>query len=155
MNNNQVDLEIKQIPDLSPEGFLPPGIHMTTWEEFEERYASSMIRRTQLKGMKRALIEFKKAGCSRIYIDGSFVTGKKNPGDFDALYELDELLPDCIDKILIDASAEGRKKQKKYYEGEFFPASAKADPYGNKFLDFFQKDKRTKKPKGIIRIELG
>lgn len=155
MNNNQVDLEIKQIPDLLPEGFLPPGIHVTTWEEFEERYASSMIRRTQLKGMKKALIEFKKAGCSRIYIDGSFVTNKKNPGDFDALYELDELMPDRIDEVLIDASPEGRKKQKKHYEGEFFPASAKAARYGDRFLDYFQKDKKTKQPKGIIRIELG
>lgn len=154
MNNDQVDLEIKQIPDLLPEGFLPPGIHTTTWDKFEEKYSSSMKRRTQLKGMKKALAEFKKAGCSRIYVDGSFVTGKKNPGDFDALYELDELLPDFIDQILIDASSEGRKQQKKYYEGEFFPASEKADPYGNKFLDFFQKDKKTKKPKGIISIEL-
>ncbi|MEO2205036.1 hypothetical protein ABGV42_14985 [Paenibacillus pabuli] len=154
MNNNQAETITTQIPALLPDGFLPPGIHLTTWEEFEQRYSWSMTRRTQLKGMKKALDEFKRAGCSKIYIDGSFVTGRNHPGDFDALYDLDELIVDSIDKVLIDSSFSGREKQKKNYEGEFFPASAKADPYGNKYLDFFQKQKKNKKPKGIIKIEL-
>lgn len=154
MNNNQAGITNTQIPDFTSDGSLPPGIHVTTWEEFEQRYSLNLTRKTQLKGMKKAIEEFKKAGCSKIYIDGSFVTWKKHPGDFDALYDLDEVERHAIHDILIDPSFEGREKQKEYYEGEFFPTSEKADPYGTKYLEFFQKKKKSRNPKGIIKIEL-
>ena len=39
--------------------------------------------------------------------------------------------------------------------GEFFPASIIADIDGMSFLEFFQMDKETGRPKGIIAIDLG
>jgi hypothetical protein len=39
--------------------------------------------------------------------------------------------------------------------GELFPAASVAGPGGTAFLDFFQRDKTTGDPKGIIAIDLG
>lgn len=134
---------------------LPPGIHLTTWEEFKARYGVNYKRNLQLDGLERAIEEFKNAGSTKIFIDGSFVTEKKNPGDYDALYDLDEIDENKIDNRLVDASIPGREAQKRTYQGEFFPMYANAtSPVGSRFIDFFQKDKKTNQPKGIIRIDL-
>ncbi|MGE7609635.1 DUF6932 family protein [Peribacillus frigoritolerans] len=149
---------LNRIPDFVLDGsnaILPPGIHVTTWDEFKTRYGVNHKRKLQLNGLERAIEEFVKSGCTNIYVDGSFVTNKKNPGDFDALYELEEVNDQIIDEVLLDASYAGREKQKKYYEGEFFPAYAKAHPNGTIYLDYFQRNKKDNKPKGIIRIKLG
>ncbi|NYF26050.1 hypothetical protein [Sporosarcina sp. JAI121] len=145
---------IHPIPAFVANGDLPPGIHETTWDEFKVRYGVNHRRKLQLKGLEKAIQEFTKSGCTIIYIDGSFVTNKKNPGDFDALYDLEEVNDLIIDQVLLDASRTGREKMKKYYEGEFFPAYIKAQPNGTIYLDFFQKNKKTKEPKGIIKIKL-
>lgn len=134
---------------------LPPGVHLTTWEEFKIRYGINFTRNMQLDGLERAIEQFKKAGGTKIFIDGSFVTEKKNPGDYDALYDLEEIDENVIDDRLVDASPSGREVQKRLYQGEFFPMYANAtSPVGSKYIDFFQKDKKTKQPKGIIRIDL-
>ncbi|MHC4626869.1 MAG: DUF6932 family protein, partial [Planctomycetota bacterium] len=46
-----------------------------------------------------------------------------------------------------------RKKQKERFQGEFFPASWPTDS-ARIFLDFFQTDRHTGKPKGILRLQL-
>ncbi|OMC63331.1 hypothetical protein BK121_27805 [Paenibacillus odorifer] len=150
------DLKIinNQIPEFLSNGMLPPGIHNATWEEFKEKYDMNYTRRVQLKGLERAIKCFKSAGCTSIYIDGSFITDKKRPGDYDALYDLDEIDENLIDSKLLDASIQGRLTQKRYYEGEFFPAFIPAARNGTIYLDYFQNDKKTNSPKGIIKIEL-
>ena len=45
--------------------------------------------------------------------------------------------------------------QKAKYMGELFPASTIAATGGLSFLEFFQTDKDTGRPKGIIAIDLG
>lgn len=150
MTNNTV-LPIPSFVDKN----LPPGIHLTTWEEFKTRYGLNHKRILQINGLERAIEQFRNAGCTKIFIDGSFVTDKKNPNDYDALYDLNEINEDIIDDRLIDATKIGREKQKRYYQGEFFPMYANAtSPVGSRYIDFFQKDKKTKQPKGIIRIDL-
>lgn len=147
-------LSVTNIPQFQSDGLLPPGIYSVTWEEFKQRYGMNYQRKTQIKGLERAMKSFKQAGCTKIYVDGSFITNKKSPDDYDALYDLDEVNEDIVDSRLLDSSKEGRKTQKKYYEGEFFPAFDPAERNGTKYLDFFQKDKDTNKPKGILLIEL-
>ena len=156
VNNININHQMitQQIPDFLASGTLPPGIHTTTWEEFKNRYGINHKRKLQLRGLEKAIKEFEKAGCTKVYVDGSFVTNKKNPGDFDALYDLEEVNDEIIDFRLLDATPTGREKQKKYYEGEFFPAYIKAHPDGTIYLDYFQRDKKTNEPKGIVKIEL-
>ena len=76
------------IPPFDPAtGNLPPGIHEATWEEVVDRYGTTPYRRQLLGGFRDALAVLRDVGCRRVYLDGSFITTKEVPGDFDACWE--------------------------------------------------------------------
>lgn len=85
-------------------------------------------------------------------MDGSYVTDKPNPGDFDLCWDPTHVNAHKLDPVFLDFS-NLRKNQKLKYGGEFFPSSAKADGT-HTFIEFFQIDKETGLEKGIIRIQL-
>jgi len=85
-------------------------------------------------------------------LNGSFVSEKPNPADFDACWEPTGVDDKKLDPELLDFS-DGRRRQRLKYGGEFFPSSAKADGFRT-FVEFFQTDKYTGREKGIIRIRL-
>ncbi len=70
-----------------PNGLLPPGIHILTWEETEQLLVFNSRRRELFSGFKRACESLKKVGCTRVYLDGSFATTKEFPGDFDGCWD--------------------------------------------------------------------
>lgn len=143
------------IPSFNSDGKLPPGIHTCTWEEFVARFGTTPHRLTLIYGLKIAMEQLRSVGCQAVYIDGSFVTNKSVPGDFDACWEVNGVdmnkLKTTAPALLIFSNK--RADQKAQYGGEFFPAGWPADSAGTLFLDFFQKD-RDGNPKGIISIEL-
>ena len=94
----------------------------------------------------------KKAGCSIVYLDGSYITSKPSPLDFDVCWDPIGVDPTKLDPVLLDFSNK-RNNQKLKYGGEFFPSSSKADG-SHTFVDFFRMDKESGKEKGIIRIQL-
>jgi hypothetical protein len=141
------------IPAFNSDGNLPPGVHWATWQEFAARFGTTPHRQQLLKGLKSALDSLSKAGCQTVYIDGSFVTKKENPNDFDACWDLTGVDPSLLDPILLLLNNK-RVAQKAKYKGELFPASWTADGVGNAYLDFFQID-RDGNPKGIVAIDLG
>lgn len=141
------------IPEFDRKGLLPPGIHEVSWGEFESRFGVSLWRRLLLAGLKEAMLNLKKAGCRKIYVDGSFVTDKEVPGDFDACWEEAGVDPLKLDSVLL-TFADGRAAQKIKYLGELFPASSQADDDGFTFLQFFQTDRDSGTLKGIIAINL-
>ncbi|MGH2459885.1 MAG: DUF6932 family protein [Chloroflexota bacterium] len=49
--------------------------------------------------------------------------------------------------------ANRRAAQKRKYGGEMFPADSVADAFGTVFLHFFQRDRESGQPKGIIAID--
>ena len=140
------------VPPLSSSGLLQPGIHWATWAEVEERFASTEWRRTLLDGVRRAVESLKEAGCRTLYLDGSFVTSKNHPGDFDGCWDPDGVDARKLDPVLL-TFGNRRAAQKAKYHGELFISSSPADG-GLTFLDFFQRDKATGHPKGIIGIDL-
>jgi hypothetical protein len=144
------------IPQFNLQGNLPQGIYVCTWEEFTARFGITSYRLNLINGLKTAMISLKDAGCSVIYVDGSFVTSKPSPGDFDACWDTDG-----VDIIKLQSIAPNllnfknkRAAQKSQYKGEFFLADQSANQAGMIFLDFFQLD-RDGNPKGIIAIDLG
>jgi hypothetical protein len=137
-----------------PTGLLPAGVHEATWEEFVARFGWTSYRLTLLAGLKAALDALRAAGCRRAYVDGSFVTAKETPGDFDGCWEVDGVDLARLDPVL-KTFANLRAAQKRKYGGELFPADAPADLAGTNFLHFFQRDKRSGAAKGIVAIELG
>ena len=144
------------IPDFidigAPWKVLPPGVHSATLEEVEARFVITEHRKKLFAGFKRGAINLQKAGCQTIYLDGSFITEKPVPKDYDVCWDPVNVNGRKVDKTLL-TFANKREEQKKVYYGEFFPSSVQADG-ANTFLDFFKKDKYTDKAKGIIKIRL-
>jgi hypothetical protein len=49
---------------------------------------------------------------------------------------------------------DGRRAQKERFGGELFLADRPAGPAGTRFLEYFQRDRDTGRPKGIVQIDL-
>jgi hypothetical protein len=141
------------IPPFSDSGNLPEGVHEATWDEIVERFGTNARRRELLDGLRRALESLRAARCRRAYIDGSFVTAKEGPGDFDGCWEIAGVDSGLLDPVLLQFS-DARAAQKERFGGELFPAEAIADPDGTRFLGYFQRDKLTGEPKGIVALNL-
>lgn len=140
--------------DFDSDGNLPAGVHELAWEEVLVRFGWNERRKHLLGGLKRALDALKAAGCERAYIDGSFVTAKEEPGDFDGCWEANNVDPAKLDPVLLDFRFPRVAQKTKYY-GEMFVASAPAEQTTMKtFLDFFQGDKNTGGAKGIVAIDV-
>ena len=73
------------LSELNAHGYLPPGVHTTTLDEFQQRFGFSAGRQTLLQNLQELINIASRAGALRIFIDGSFVTDKENPGDIDAI----------------------------------------------------------------------
>ena len=131
---------------------LPPGIHDATLPEIKQRFATSEKRRELFAGFVDGIKALQSAGCKTVYLDGSYVTDKPKPGDFDACWDPSGVDPNKLDPVLLDFS-DTRRKQKERFGGEFFPSRAMADGT-SLFVDFFQIDKHTGKAKGIVRVRL-
>lgn len=141
------------IPEFDENGNLPPGIHESSWIEVVDRFGWTFQRRRLLKGLKAALESLRRAGCRSAYLDGSFVTAKDHPNDYDGCWDVEGVTPHLLDPILLMLD-DGRAAQKAKYLGEFFPAQMTELGSGRVFLEFFQTDKESGQPKGIIRLDL-
>ena len=80
-------------------GNLPPGSHEATWDEFVACYGHTPHRLTLLAGLKAALDALRRAGCKRAYVDGSFVTVKDVPNDFDVCWETEGVDFDLLEQV--------------------------------------------------------
>jgi len=141
------------IPAYDERGNLPPGIHQATWKELEATFGGSQHREALLVGLREALLSLRRVGCRTAYIDGSFVTTKEAPADFDACWDPEGVDANALDPLFLDF-LDWRRAQKERFGGELFPANALADAAGTEFLQYFLRDRETGEPKGIIKIDL-
>jgi hypothetical protein len=95
-------------------------------------------------------LALQKAGCETIYLNGSFVTSKDNPADYDGCWDIDSVSLELLDPVLMNFSSK-QAGQKKKYGGELFPNLPDDTPA---FLDLFQTDKSSGEAKGIVAIDL-
>ena len=141
------------IPEWLSNGDLPAGVHVAQWAEVEERLAFTPRRRRLLAGFREACDLLRRAGCRLVYLDGSFVTTKAHPGDFDACWDIQGVDEEALDPVFLDFSHR-RAAQKQRFGGEFFPAQLPEGATGQTFVEFFQVNKLTGEPKGIVEIRL-
>jgi hypothetical protein len=132
---------------------LPPGIHDATLDETKRRFGGNVRRATLFEGFERAYRLLTAAGCTTVYLDGSYVTGKPIPGDFDACWDPTGVDLSALDPILLDL-ADGRRRQKLAFGGEFFPSRPGPDGIPP-FVQFFGVDRDTGHAKGLVRIVVG
>ena len=104
------------IPEFEAGGLLPPGVHWATWEEVIDRFGTNPWRQHLLTGLRAALENMRVAGCRTVYLDGSFVTSKAVPNDYDACWEEAGVDPDVLDPVLLTFDP-GRVTQKAKYLG--------------------------------------
>ena len=140
------------LPAFDPDsGRLPTGEHLASWEEVVERFGWTERRRRLLDGLAEAIELLAEAGCRQIWLNGSFVTAKDEPGDFDACWDTDEVDLDALDPLLFDLSNQ-RAAQKARFGGELFPNVIESQS-GLAFAEFFQNERDTSR-KGIVVIHL-
>ena len=147
---------VEMIPTFNSDGNLPAGIHLVDWDVFLSAFGISVHRLKLIAGLSDAMACLRTAGCSRLYIDGSFVTTKSVPNDIDVAWDpagVDLMRLRTLEPVFFEFT-NARAAQKAKVFGEFFPSSAGADPAGNTFLEFFQIDKYTGNQKGIIALDL-
>jgi hypothetical protein len=86
------------------------------------------------------------AGCVDIYLDGSYITNKAEPADYDAVWEF-KGVDNTVDPILRDGTPEQIRRK---YFGDVFCRMPEIS--GRDHFVFFQTD-RDGVPKGIVKIE--
>ena len=129
---------------------LPPGVHEATWVEFSEHFGFSRRRRKLLGKMRPMLSHMREVGCKFVKIDGSFVTSKPRPRDFDGTWD-----PNGVDETKLDPIIEDENKYSmiEKYMGELYRQDTIEGDSGMLFDDFFQTD-RYENPKGVVKINL-
>lgn len=130
-------------------GYLPPGVHPASWEEVRLRFGTNRLRRELHMGSERALINPAGAGCKSVFLNGSFVSDKISPADYDAAWEPSGVDIKRLDPVVLDFN-NGRKAMKEKFKGDLFPSTS-TTVRGNTFREFFQTD-RDGATKGIVEI---
>ena len=138
------------IPDLTPDGVLPQGVHPASWAEVVDKFGWNARRRSLLLGLSDALAALGLAGCARLWLDGSFVTSKELPEDYDACWSHIGVNPALLDPVLADFSDAGRVARKSRYLGDLFLAGIERNSM-LAFVDFFQQT-RDGQAKGIVLL---
>lgn len=141
-------------PPKAPWPVLEEGIHTLSIKEFSDIFVFNPHRRKQFDGLLDAIKSLKQAGCTNLFIDGSYVTQKPLPGDYDACWDVNNVDLDKLDSVFLSFE-NGRKAQKDKYEGEFFPAQGFADHAQTvQYIHFFQREKHSGTQKGIVLLKL-
>lgn len=131
---------------------MPDGEYEVEWQEVVERFGWNPRRRQLLDGLAEAIELLAAAGCRRVWLNGSFVTAKDEPGDFDACWDTAGVDLDALDPILMDFSA-GRAAQKARFGGELLPNVIESGS-GLTFAEFFRQERDTGR-KGIVVLRMG
>lgn len=137
-------------------GYLPEGIHTITWEDFENEFGFSPRRQMLMKGLYEVIQILKQCGCEAIFIDGSMVTDKLEPDDWDACFKGDEeafhRLYAIDENLVLDDYAKETVRKQNIKVNSILLMPRPKETYV--ILIFFQRVKGCKRKKGIIKIKL-
>lgn len=138
------------IPDFTASGVLPEGEHHASWDEFYDRFAHNADREELAQKLAQAARVLRAAGCTRLWVNGSFVTETPYPNDVDVLYNAREVRPDRLHPTFRDKAL-----RKIVYGGDYLAIDMDHhDPsHPEGLMKFFQTD-RDGQPKGIVVLSL-
>jgi hypothetical protein len=138
------------LPAFTKDGFLPPGIHKATWQEFATTYGTTPRRQDLLANMEFLLREAKSVGGEKVYVGGSFVTTKANPKDFDMTWKIDGQRIGEIrqtNPIVVDRTMQSEK-----LGGELMVTYP--GPGDGGVLAFLMKNNRYRTQVGVVELDL-
>lgn len=135
---------------------MPEGHHDATWEEVIDRFGGPPG--SQRNQVLRQLLDWKdglkaRGASGYVVLDGSFISNREDPGDFDVLVVIDEHLRDSLENDieasrLIDYS---RCKKAGFDMLPFFSNLIGQNP---DFLKVWDEDDRTGVRKGVLEVAL-
>lgn len=137
---------------------LPPGIHWASLAEVEARFAVNEHRAWLFESIIQVGAALARAKCRRMFLDGSYISSKVRPNDFDGCWDPVGVAPLLLDPVLLDFANE-RAAQKAKYRGEMFistmanAADPTTDPSAT-YVEFLQIDKNTGQRKGVVGVYL-
>jgi len=143
------------LPDFTPDGDLPVGVHVTQWEEFSTRFGASTPRRKWLLGRLRAVLSLAASTgkLRRIFVWGSFVTAKASPRDIDLLLVLDEEFEVQYLPVAAQAVFDSVRARLLYESDVFWARASIGDETLHTWLETYQVSRDFRK-RGIVELEL-
>ncbi len=147
------------LPDFRADGWLPEGHHPATWGEITSQFGGEVGSRR--KHLLMLLFQWRDAVRAKgmgglLILNGSFISRKEEPGDFDCLFIYNAITAKLIeeDEEALELLSYDHCKAKGY--GDIFTLSETAVREFPQFchLDMFDSDKVTKKSKGVLEIEI-
>jgi len=74
------------LPDFDEHGYLPPGVHRAHIDEIEVRFGrQSELRQVEMESVRWLVDLARRAGVTRLILNGSFVTDRHEPNDVDCV----------------------------------------------------------------------
>ena len=147
------------LPAFREDGWLPEGHHAATWQEVALRFGGEAGSRraailSSLLRWRDAVVAKGMAGL--VILDGSFISSKEAPGDFDLFFLYDEaaealLRTDPEARLLTDHQA----CQTLGFQGDVFALPASLQKFSPTLsgLDMFDSD-RQGTPKGVVEVTI-
>ncbi len=146
------------IPSLDQDGYLPLGIHDCSLQEVQNAFGlfRQSDHRVKLFSRLQSYIQDLKSAdiVHQVYIDGSFVTSKPEPGDIDliAVTAADFTMPESLSPVMYNSLSARMVKKTYRFDMVLVPNGGVVLA---KWLDFFQEVKNVSgRRKGILRVSL-
>lgn len=141
------------IPVLRQDEYLPEGLHAASEKEVMFRFGSSTPRRRRLALRLRRWGELcRGVRARRLLVDGSFVTGKSQPGDIDAVVLLPADFQQQVGRDL-EPALELEMMLLNRHPEELFAAEDESD--WDHWVEFFSRTRESDgRRKGLVEIQL-
>lgn len=139
------------IPKLNKYGLLPKGIHKATLEEIKQTFGSNSAKRKELfKGFQMLvqLLRKHKRSIKKFLLNGSFVTDKESPRDYDCILVVKK------DFNFDSPEAEKLKDAKKLFYAHNFTCMEENLDRFHRLINLFGYEKYTERPKGLVEVIL-
>jgi len=141
------------IPPLQDDGHLPPGLYLADMNEIEDCFGKSTPRRQELFERLRTFVELARhCGALRVFVNGSFVTAKPEPGDVDVVIWMSEKYFELLEQADKDAVLLEEMFDKREPKEAFL---ADAEWKWNGWVEFFSRVRgELSKRKGLVEVKL-
>ena len=138
------------IPEFDLNGNLPEGVHDASIEEVRTRFAYNPTRQRLFEAFLEVMDILHECKSPEVHLDGSFITTKEEPSDYDMCWESTGVEPTDRLRALLEL----REQRKEWYLGDIFLRMPQP-PYFYDDVEHWQSDSRQEDDvKGIIRIRL-
>jgi len=141
------------IPAFREDGYLPEGLHLAGEAEVIARFGSATSKRRLLALRLRRWIDLsREVGAKRLFVDGSFVTAKPDPGDLDAVVWLSADFAARVKRgeiaaLELDLMLTSRQPE------EIFAAEDRRD--WEEWIEFFGRTREAdQRRKGLVEVQL-